>query len=285
VARGYLNQPDLTRERFINDPFAAPLTNARLYRTGDMVRYLPDGNIEFLGRRDNQVKIRGYRIELGEIESWLCRHPAITEATVQAYSQPDGEQRIVAYVVIKPGSKPSTEELRVHLQQKLPDYMTPSAFITLNALPYTSNGKLDKSALPNPDESAHLLRNEYVAPRSRDEQRVAEIWEEVLGLERVGATDHFFDLGGHSLLVTQVIARTREEFRNSLPVRALFDAPTVERFAIEAANYIDENDWNGPITRRSEEAAPEEVTNRVESMSELEIDRMLERMLTGGKAV
>ncbi|WP_186032300.1 non-ribosomal peptide synthetase, partial [Burkholderia gladioli] len=226
LARGYLDRPALSAERFVPDPFGAP--GGRMYRTGDLARYLPDGAIEYIGRADHQVKVRGFRIEPGEIEATLARHASVREAVVLARDDAGAERRLVAYVVAR-GEVPATDafarELRLHLQRTLPDYMVPSHLVRLDALPLTPNGKLDRAALPAPDAS----RGEYayVAPRTPAERAVAGIWADVLKLDRVGALDHFFDLGGHSLMVTQVLARVRETLGVELPVRALFEAPVL----------------------------------------------------------
>src|SRR6185369_16047024 len=228
VARGYLNRPDLTAERFVPDPFgSAP--GGRLYRTGDLVRYLPGGEIEFLGRLDHQVKIRGFRVELGEIEAALAGLPGVREAVVVAR-----EDRLVAYVVGE--AEPSL--LRLALRERLPEHMVPAFFVTLPALPLTPNGKVDRKALPAP-EKTHV-EERWLAPRTPVEEVLAGIWAEVLGVsagDRVGAADHFFALGGHSLLATQVMSRLRSVFGVEMPLRDLFESPTLEGLAarVEAA--------------------------------------------------
>jgi len=232
VARGYLNRPALTAERFIPDPFGAGPA-ARLYKTGDLARYRPGGTIEFLGRLDDQVKIRGFRIELGEIEAVLRRHRAIQEAAVLAREDILSDQRLVAYVVAKGSDAPATAELRRFLEAQLPAYMVPSMFVRLSALPLTPNGKVDRHALPAPD-SAHDAADangRYAAARTPVEALLADLWREVLGQERIGIYDDFFEAGGHSLLATQVIARARASFGVDIPLRALFDAPTIAALA------------------------------------------------------
>ncbi|HLK55511.1 MAG TPA: amino acid adenylation domain-containing protein [Chthonomonadaceae bacterium] len=231
LARGYLNRPELTAERFVPNPFSS-VPGARLYRTGDLCRYLRDGNIEFVGRADDQVKIRGFRIELGEIESVLSQHPAIREAAVLAREDTPGGKRLVAYVVSRDGTA-SVGVLRAHLADKLPGYMVPSMFVYLEALPLSPNGKIDRKALPAPE--AQDVEEAYVAPRTPHEEGLAEIWSEILHLERVGIHDSFFDLGGHSLLATQVILRIRTTFEVELPLRALFETPTVAGLATHIA--------------------------------------------------
>ncbi|HEY9856591.1 MAG TPA: amino acid adenylation domain-containing protein [Stenomitos sp.] len=224
LARGYLNRPELTTEKFIPNPFG----EGRLYRTGDRIRYLPDGNLEFLGRIDRQVKIRGFRVELGEIESTLAKHPSVLDVVVVAREDMPGDKRLVAYIVL--GEATDIAELKGFLKQHLPEYMVPSAFVTLDAMPMTPNGKIDRKALPAPDQSS-LVQRDYVAPRTPIEQALAEIWADVLKVDRVGIHDHFFDLGGHSLLVTQVASRIYEAFGVSLAVRDLFMRPTVAALA------------------------------------------------------
>jgi amino acid adenylation domain-containing protein len=226
IARGYLNRPELTNQKFIPNPFSDE-PGQRLYKTGDLARYLSDGNIEFLGRLDHQVKIRGFRIELGELESTLLQHPSVREIAVIAREDIPGDKRLVAYIVPNPEQTPTIDELRRFLKQKLPDYMVPGAFVLLDALPLTPNGKVDRRALPAPDQSRPDQSVTFVAPRTPIEQQLADIWAEVLRLEQVGVHDNFFEFGGHSLLATQVISRLRQAFGVELPVRTLFEAPTV----------------------------------------------------------
>jgi amino acid adenylation domain-containing protein len=230
LARGYLNRPELTAEKFIANPVSNE-PGARLYKTGDLARYLPDGNIEFLGRMDNQVKIRGYRIELGEIEAVLSQHPAVQQAVVLARDDIPGDKRLIAYIVNANGSAPSAHDLRSYLQQKLPDYMMPSAFVFLDTLPLTPNGKLDRKALPAPDQSRADFDDAFVAPRTPVEEILANIWADVLKLDKVGIHDNFFHLGGHSLLATQVVSRVNHSFQINLPLRRLFETPTIAGLA------------------------------------------------------
>ncbi|MEP6515218.1 non-ribosomal peptide synthetase family protein [Microcoleus vaginatus] len=230
LARGYLNQPHLTEEKFILNPFDAE-PRARLYKTGDLARYLPDGNIEFLGRIDSQVKLRGFRIELGEIEAALSQHSAVREAVVLLLENEPGNQRLVAYVVPARESAIAINELRSFLKDKLPDYMVPSAFVVIKALPLTANGKIDRRALPAPEAARADLADTFVAPSTPLEKMLAEIWAELLGLEKVGIYDNFFDLGGHSLLITQLLAKVRDSFQKELPLRRFFEAPTIAALA------------------------------------------------------
>ena len=232
LARGYLHRPELTAERFIPHPFSA-VPGARLYKTGDRACYLPDGQIAFLGRSDAQIKIRGYRIEPAEIAFLLNQHPAIQSSLVLAHEDALGEKRLIAYIVLAPGAQVSVSALQAHLRAHLPDYMLPAAFIPLKALPATANGKVDRAALPPPDE-AHALREEGMpAPGTPTEARVAEIVASLLKLEYVGVDENFFMLGGHSLLGTQVIARVADTFGVELALHTLFTAPTVRLLAVE----------------------------------------------------
>lgn len=228
LARGYLNRSGPTADRFIPHPFAGQ-AGARLYRTGDLARYLPGGAIEFLGRVDHQVKIRGFRVELGEIETALRQHPAVLDGVVLAREDTPGNKRLVAYVVWREGYTTPVSELRNFLREKLPDYMLPSAFAVLDAMPLTPSGKVDRRALPAPQQSQPP--ETFVAPRTPVEEVLAGIWSEVLELEQIGIEDNFFDLGGHSLLATQLLSRVREIFKIEVPVRRIFEAPTVAGLA------------------------------------------------------
>jgi amino acid adenylation domain-containing protein len=241
VAQGYLNRPDLTAERFVADPFNADAT-ARLYRTGDFGRWREDGAVEFLGRIDQQVKIRGFRIELGEIEARLSSHEHVREAVVVAREDTPGEKQLVAYVVPassgQVGAVPSVETLRGYLGTQLPDYMMPSAFVLLDAMPLTPNGKIDRRALPAPDRAAHASR-EYEPPQGAIEEVLAAIWRQVLQVERVGRHDDFFELGGQSLLGMKLAARVAEQFDLGMSVAAVFKYPTVREMAtiVQAVQY------------------------------------------------
>jgi len=267
LARGYLSNVDLTAERFVPDPYGTE-AGGRLYRTGDRARYMPDGAIDFLGRLDHQVKIRGFRIELGEIETVLAQHPAVREAVVVAGPptsdrRPQAEprtpntdpQRLVAYVVFAGEAAARVSELRNFLEAKLPDYMVPSAFMFLGEFPLTPNGKVDMRALPDPKVMRQALEKEYVAPRTPLEESLAGIWREVLAIERVGVHDSFFELGGHSLLAIRVISRIRSEYQIELPLRPLFEKPTIEGLA----EIIEDVVWVGKApTEGSEQGLREE---------------------------
>jgi amino acid adenylation domain-containing protein len=260
LARGYLNRGDLTAEKFVADPFSSK-AGARMYRTGDLARYLPDGNIELLGRVDHQVKVRGFRIELGEIENVLAAHPQVREAVVLAREDHPGEKRLVAYLV-GCESGLTVEELREHLKSALPEYMIPTMFVFLETLPLSPNGKVDRRALPVPEASGR--DEEYLAPRTPIEEGLVEIWSEVLRADRIGVHDSFFALGGHSLLATQVISRIRSTFQVDVPLRALFEAPTVSQLAarIEIATGAVKQDQEDDMARllaEVEQLSTEEV--------------------------
>ncbi len=230
LARGYLNLPGLTAEKFIPDPFSGE-PGKRLYKTGDLARYLPDGNIQYLGRGDYQVKIRGFRIELGEIEAALTQYSSIAQAVVTVHEGAHGERRLVAYVVAQPDCAPTPIELRTFLKDKLPDHMVPAVFLMLDRFPLTPNGKVDRRALPAPTDTRPELARAFVEFRTPTEELLVGIWSQVLGVERVGIYDDFFDLGGHSLLATQVVSRIRETFQVEMPLRRLFETPTVADLA------------------------------------------------------
>ena len=233
LARGYYNRPALTAEKFPPNPFGKRV-GARLYHMGDVARYDAEGNIEFLGRRDHQVKIRGFRIETAEIESSLKQHSKVREAVVIA-GDFAGEKRLIAYLVVQPDQTIKVNELRTHLQQSLPDYMIPSAFVVLEQLPLTPSGKIDRRQLPVPDDARPELGETYVAPRTPLEQEMARIWERVLKVKSVGIYDNFFALGGHSLLATQVISRVNESLQIELPLRMMFEQPTIAGLALVVA--------------------------------------------------
>ncbi len=230
VAHGYLNRPELTADRFERHPFDAD-PKARLYRTGDLARRLAGGDLEYLGRIDLQVKIRGFRIELGEIESVIAQHPAVRETTVIAREDDPGDRRLVAYVVTDGGSEGTIEALRTLVRAKLPDYMVPAQFVELAALPLTPHGKVDRKALPLPDQGRPATSRPYAPPRNPTEETIATIWASVLRIERVGIDDNFFEMGGHSVQAAQIMTRLRAAFPLDLPLRLLFQSPTVEGLA------------------------------------------------------
>jgi natural product biosynthesis luciferase-like monooxygenase protein len=268
VVRGYLNRREMTGERFIADPFS-PQAGARMYRSGDWVRYRADGVLEFLGRLDNQVKIRGHRVELGEIEAVLSRHPQVREVVVAAKAEGTGSQ-LVGYVVPVKGQRPSVESLRGFLLERLPEYMVPAVYIHLEALPLTPNKKVDRAALPEPDTARPILEDAFVKARTPIEQQLTEIWAEVLNVKDIGVNDNFFALGGHSLSAVQVVFQARQAFGVDLPLRMIFQAPTlvelagkVEALLIEQADAAQLEELLAEI-----EQMPEEVSaSNVQSMN------------------
>ncbi|MGE5324221.1 MAG: amino acid adenylation domain-containing protein [Actinomycetota bacterium] len=276
VARGYLNRPALTAERFIPDPFSGE-PGARLYKTGDLARFLQDGNIQFLGRTDQQVKIRGFRVELGEIEAALSGHPGLREVAVAAREDTPGEKRIVAYFVPHELPAPTSSDLRAHLKTRIPDYMLPSAFIAVESMPLTDTGKIDRASLPAPEHMRPELSQQYVAPKSALETIVAGIFGEVLKIERVGTLDSFFELGGHSLIASQAVSRIRQLLTAELPLKTIFEEPTVSGLA-------------AAILRRETEPARIEKTAElileISALSDEDASLMLQRVAdhepTGG---
>jgi amino acid adenylation domain-containing protein len=254
LAKGYLNRPDLTTERFIPHPFIDE-PDARLYKTGDLARYLPDGQIAFLGRTDDQIKIRGYRIEPDEIVSVLDRHPSIQTSLVVAREDIPGDKRLVAYIVPRPGEQVTLSSLHEALTIHLPDYMMPAAFVQLESLPLTHNGKVNRAALPAPDTTNMVRDKDVTAPSTPIDARLITIIAPLLGLEQIGVDDNFFMLGGHSLLGTQVIARVSDTFGVALTLRSLFSAPTVRELSAEIERLI---------------------IARVEAMGDEEVQRLLQ---------
>ena len=270
LARGYLNRPELTEERFIPNPLievrsispsaspAPPASSAPysllptpyslLYKTGDLARYLPDGNIEFIGRIDNQVKIRGFRIELGEIETALAQHPDILQNTVIVRQDNPGDKQLVAYIV--PNQDISSNNLRSYLQEKLPSYMIPTAFVQLEQMPLTPNGKINRKALPAPDYSVTEI--DFTPPTTPTQQQLAQIWSQILKLDHIGIHNNFFELGGHSLLATQIISRIRQELAIELPIRTIFESPTINQLAekIETENQTVDSRTIQPVTKK-----------------------------------
>jgi amino acid adenylation domain-containing protein len=266
LARGYLDHPGLTAERFVPDPFDNK-PGGRLYKTGDLTRWLADGQVEFVGRNDFQVKVRGFRIELGEIETVLRKHEDVREAVVTARLGTHGDSYLTAYVVANEGRAPSTGELRAFLKEKLPEYMLPSVYLVLDKLPLTPHGKVDRRALPDAVGTARELDVPFVAPRNAVEEVLSEIFAEVLKV-RVGVNDNFFELGGHSLLATQVISRVRKTFQPDLPLRKIFEAPTVSSLA---ALLVAGEPSPGQFEKRAE------TLRRSESLSADDLEELLRR--------
>ncbi|HYK22283.1 MAG TPA: phosphopantetheine-binding protein, partial [Pyrinomonadaceae bacterium] len=267
VARGYLNRPELTAERFIPDPFSGNI-GARLYSTGDVARYLADGELEFLGRQDQQVKVRGFRIELGEIETALREHESVREAVVTAFTNMNGHTQLAAYVVVVDGPATMSGELRGFLKEKLPEYMLPHLYIFLDKLPLTPHGKVDRRALPRPEGMERELAAPFVAPRNAVEEVLCEIFAEVLSVERVSVNDNFFELGGHSLLATQLVSRVRKAFQPELPLRKIFEAPTV---AALAASLVAGEPTPGQFEKTAE------TLRTIESLSADDLEELLKR--------
>jgi amino acid adenylation domain-containing protein len=266
LARGYLNRPELTAEKLLPNPFNDG-SGARLYKTGDLARYLPDGNIEFVGRIDHQVKIRGFRIEPGEIEAVLRQHPAVRDVVVIAREDASSGKRLVAYVVPARDVSTSVSDLRNSLKEKLPDYMVPPVYVFLESLPLTSTGKVDRGALPAPDQGRPEQENLFVPAVTAEEEIIAGIWAQVLHLDRVGVHDNFFDLGGHSLLAIQVVSRVRDAFKIELPLRVLFEHPTVAGLAVSIA---------GVQGKRPDAGEMVDILSNLESLSEEEAQRLVD---------
>ncbi len=279
LARGYLNQPELTAERFIA-PSAELEAGSRLYRTGDRARWRPDGQLEFLGRLDGQIKLRGFRIEPGEIEAVLAQHPAVRQAVVMVREEVPGPRRLVAYIVSTPEARQQEESLRQYLRERLPQYMVPSAFVHLAALPLTPNGKVDRTALPPP--AGRRQSDPDVVPCTPLEKQIATIWAQVLGMEDVGRHDNFFDLGGHSLLATQVRSRLREELQVELPLRPLFETPTVSGLARVIAGLQGQRSDAEcrPIPKASRGTSAEQLLAALPQLTDRQVEVLLDTLLS-----
>jgi amino acid adenylation domain-containing protein len=255
VVRGYLNQPELTAEKFISNPFSTA-KSPRLYKTGDLVRYLSDGNIEFLGRIDDLVKVRGFRIELGEIETALSQHLMVRQAVVVARELNPDHKSLVAYIVLHQNCTPTTNEFRSFLSEKLPEYMIPSIFLLLETLPLTANGKIDRRALPLPDRDSLEPEATFVAPRDGLELQLTKIWERVLGIQSIGTSDNFFNLGGHSILAVQLFAEIEKTCGKNLPLATLFHSPTIEQLAIILRQDRGSTTWSSLVPIESRGSKP-----------------------------
>ncbi|HEX7243517.1 MAG TPA: non-ribosomal peptide synthetase, partial [Longimicrobiaceae bacterium] len=266
TARGYAGRPELTAERFVPNPYGG--AGARMYRSGDRMRWLATGELEYLGRLDQQVKVRGFRIEPGEIEAALLSEPGVREAAVLVREDAPGDRRIVAYCVASGGGV-DPAALRARLRERLPEHMVPAAVVVVEAMPLTPSGKLDRRALPAPGRDG-ADGSAYVAPRTPTEEVLAGIWAEVLGLERVGVGAHFFELGGHSLLATRVVSRVRETIGTELPLRTLFEAPTVAQLAEWVDANRPESQLDAWEVREEEE--------RLAGLSDEEVRRMLDEL-------
>ncbi len=272
LARGYLRRPGLTAERFVPDGLSG-VPGARLYRTGDRARYLPDGRLDFLGRLDRQVKLRGYRIELGEIEAVLRQHPSVAACAVVRWEAEPGSERLVAYVVGREAA-PSVSALRGYLGDRLPQFMVPAAFEVVEALPRTPSGKVDVSRLPAPELDREAEAAAYVAPRNAVEEALAAIFQEILGIARVGVDDNFFALGGHSLLATQVITRLRDGFRLDVPLHVLFEAPTVAELAAALVPFLDEHE-EASVHGAGTEDRVDALLRQLEQLPDDEVEALL----------
>jgi acyl carrier protein len=275
LARGYLGRPELTAEKFITHPFDGS-SGSRLYRTGDRTCWLADGNLEFLGRLDDQIKLRGFRIEPGEIEAALARHDAVEAAVAIAREDAAGDQRLVAYVVARSEPPPTVGELREFVKRQLPDYMVPSAVVLLDELPLTESGKVDRKLLPSPESAREDHDSPYVTPRTPIETVLAGLVAGVVELDRVGVHDDFFtDLGGHSLLAMQLMSRVRDSFDVDVPLRRLFEAPTVAGLADALLEYA---------TPRVEVERKAELLLAVSELSDEEVEQMLAARGASGRA-
>jgi acyl carrier protein len=248
LARGYLERPELTAERFLPNPWAS-IPGERMYKTGDLVRYRSSGELEYIGRNDQQVKLRGYRIELGEIEAALQRHEWIQEAVVVVREDTPGDRRLVAYVVLAEGGESAFDDVHRSLQERLPAYMLPATWVVMEHIPLTPNGKIDRKALPQPSGERSAIGNKKILPRTSTEEAIVRIWQEVLKLQEIGVFDNFFELGGHSLLATSVVSRLRARFQIALPLGTLFIAPSVAQLARYVELSVRETELVAPIPR------------------------------------
>ncbi|HEX7860699.1 MAG TPA: amino acid adenylation domain-containing protein [Verrucomicrobiae bacterium] len=272
VARGYHHRPELTAEKFLSDPFRA---DNRLYRTGDLARFLPDGTIQYLGRIDHQVKIRGFRIELEEIESVLRQHPLIKD-TVAIARELKGQQQLIAYYVPYPSITVEIESLRTQLRTQLPEYMVPTFFVPVREIPLNPNGKVDRRALPDPETSANRAESAYVPPRNDTEQKLAQIWCEVLRLEKAGINDNFFDLGGHSLLATQLVSRIKMNFDAAIPLSRFFELPTIAQLGDE----ISRARHAAKLPKRNGNEPSERLLAELDKLTPDQIEALLQKELS-----
>jgi amino acid adenylation domain-containing protein len=279
LARGYLHRADLTAERFVPHPFSLE-AGARLYKTGDVCSYLPDGRINFIGRNDRQVKLRGFRIELGEIETLILRHPAVSQVAVVVHVSATGQKQLVAYLLAEAGQSLESSELRQFLREQVPEYMVPSYFIVLEAFPLTSNGKLDRKALPAPEQTATWESQVYVAPQTQMEQQISEIWQDVLQLQQVSTQENFFDLGGHSLRMAQMHRQLQETFQLKIPLIDLFQYPTIQSLAIYL-QQMQAKECSSPIDRGSGPALQDRMEQIQDSKHRLKNLRQRQKQMRG----
>jgi acyl carrier protein len=269
VARGYLKRPELTAERFLPNPWSGA-RSARMYRTGDLARYRGDGSIEYLGRIDHQIKLRGFRIELGEIETALREHEEIKEAVVLLHDDNEVDATLVAYISPLTTLTVSPEQLRAYLGRFLPAYMVPGVIIELATFPLTPNGKIDRQALPDPDREQRMVGTAFVPPQTELQEQLAEIWYQLLKLSHISIYDNFFDLGGHSLLITRLAARIRNTFEVNIPLRDLFEAPTIELMASRIEQCQLE------LFEQAGDESLKQMLSSLEDLSEDEIHLLLE---------
>jgi acyl carrier protein len=286
LARGYLNRPQLTTERFISGPFG---NGKLLYKTGDLARYLPDGSIECLGRNDFQIKLRGHRIDLGEIESVLRAYPNVCEAVVALREDERGQKRLVAYLQRSAHPSPDAGLLQQFLKTKLPDYMMPSAFVVLDKFPLTPNGKINRKALPAPASNRVDSKHPFTPPRTPTEETLAKIWRELLRQPEIGIDDNFFEIGGHSLLAMQLMARARNEFQTEISLRNIFEAPTIAELAVILDRKKDQPAVPAlqPLSRAQRLSAEHalELLDKLDELSDTEVESLLQQISAdaGGK--
>jgi len=277
LALGYVNRPELMASKFIKNPFANDASCERLYRTGDLARWNPDGTIEFLGRLDEQLKVRGYRVEPGEIEATLVKHPAVSNAAVITKADKSGNRHLVAYLVPREEQTLSLDEIRNFASSKLPPYMVPSDFVMLKSFPLTANGKIDRRALPDPNYGNPERQGTTIEPIDETEERLLHIWTELLGKEKISTDTNFFHLGGHSLLATQVISRVGKSFGVELPVRAIFEAPTISKLAREITQAQQAGWVEAPeIQPNATGARAAELLARLDELSDEEVEKLLQ---------
>jgi amino acid adenylation domain-containing protein len=280
VARGYLRQPALSAERFVPSPYSES-GGMRLYKTDDIGRFARDGNIEILGRNDQQIKIRGYRIEPGEVEAALQQHQGIRQSLVVSHTDQKGDKKLIACVVARDGYSLTRRELRNHLEERLPGYMVPNSFVALDGLPLTPTGKIDRRAIPELWQSAISSEQEFIAPATEVEEKLAAIWAEVLGVDRVGVSDNFFEMGGHSLLAMRVISLTRKAFDTEVPLHYIFKMPTVRGLAkvIVKLQGIS-RDSGGELFMEVRAEDPEQLLAALDNLSDEQVDSLLRNLLT-----
>ena len=285
VARGYLNRPELTAERFVSNPFSSSDGSKRLYKTGDVARYVADGRIECLGRNDFQIKLRGHRIDLGEIESALRRHPDVSEAVVSLTGDEVGKKRLIAYLTASDGAPPQTADLHRFLKSKLPDYMVPGALVVLDKFPLTPNGKINRKALPAPTADRTETKHAFVPPRTATEETLAQLWQELLRLRRVGIHDNFFEIGGHSLLAMQFMARVQNTFHAELSLRNIFETPTIAGLAdlVDRKRNHSTKEIVPPLprARRISPDHARELLGKIDELSDTEVESLLQQVSTG----